>query len=122
MPLGLILKRPEVDANSIAALEEASGGVPHPDTRVRFRAAVEAKYAGYIERSKRHLQNQTDLEAVDIPTFIFEQQLSGMSNEVFDKLKKIRPRTLGQASRISGITPVAISLLLIAIQKGQPEK
>ncbi len=122
MPLGLILKRPEVDANSIAELEEASGGVPHPDTRVRFRAAVEAKYAGYIERSKRHLQNQTDLEAVDIPTFIFEQQLSGMSNEVFDKLKKIRPRTLGQASRISGITPVAISLLLIAIQKGQPEK
>ncbi len=121
MPMGLILKRPEVDAHSIAELEEASGGVPHADARVRFRAAVEAKYAGYIERSKRNLQNQTDLEAVQIPAFIFDLQLSGMSNEVFDKLKKIRPRTLGQASRISGITPVAISLLLIAIKKGQAQ-
>ncbi|MDA0712532.1 MAG: tRNA uridine-5-carboxymethylaminomethyl(34) synthesis enzyme MnmG [bacterium] len=117
--LAAILKRPEIDANKIAELELASGGTPHFDERIRFRAAVEAKYAGYIERSQKVLAEQADLEEVTIPQNIFAKQLPGMSNEVFDKLTKIRPRTLGQASRISGVTPAAIALLLIAIKREQ---
>jgi tRNA uridine 5-carboxymethylaminomethyl modification enzyme len=117
--LASLLKRPEIDASTIAELEQAAGGIAHPDSRVRFRAAVELKYAGYIERAQRTIADQGDLDVIDIPSYIFEGQISGMSNEVFDKLRRIRPRTLGQASRISGITPAAISLLLVAIRSGQ---
>ncbi|MES2503646.1 MAG: tRNA uridine-5-carboxymethylaminomethyl(34) synthesis enzyme MnmG [Myxococcota bacterium] len=85
--------------------------------RVRRRAEIEQKYAGYVARLERELKQQIDLESHLIPEHVFEQQIAGISNEVFEKLKTHRPRTLGHASRISGITPAAQSLILVAIKR-----
>ncbi len=112
-----LLKRPEIGPETIASIEEAAGGIPHDDARVRFRAAVESKYEGYIDRANRAIERQGEMDEVVIPEHLFAQRLPGMSNEVFEKLRSIRPRTLGQASRISGITPAAVSLLAIALRK-----
>ncbi|MEM7588713.1 MAG: tRNA uridine-5-carboxymethylaminomethyl(34) synthesis enzyme MnmG [Myxococcota bacterium] len=114
--LAALLRRPEITAHSIAALE-SEHVTQNMDIRVRLRAAIEVKYAPYIERAQRVIERQQDLEKVAIPPWIFERQLPGMSNEIFEKLKTIQPTTLGQASRISGMTPAALSLLAVHITK-----
>jgi tRNA uridine 5-carboxymethylaminomethyl modification enzyme len=96
-----------------------SHGLTHEDPKVRHRAIVEQKYAGYIGRVQKELKDQIELDACLIPEGVFDTQLPGMSNEVFEKLKKHRPRTLGQAAKLSGITPAAQSLILVAIKRAQ---
>jgi tRNA uridine 5-carboxymethylaminomethyl modification enzyme len=97
---------------TIQAFEEFA--LKNPSSK---RYQIEQKYAGLLGRVEKELKNQLDLDACLIPDSVFEKQFPGLSNEVFEKLKKHRPRTLGQASKISGITPAAQSLILVAIKR-----
>jgi tRNA uridine 5-carboxymethylaminomethyl modification enzyme len=107
---------------AMRAFEEAARvvGSAHEDPRVQRRVEVEQKYAGYVARLEREWRNQTDAELAEIPDSVFEQQIPGISNEVFEKLRKHKPRTLAQASRISGITPAAQDLIYVAIKRTRP--
>ena len=88
------------------------------------RAVVEqveiaAKYSGYIERQKDEVQRAAHYENLRLPEDLDYHQVSALSIEVRQKLSRHRPETLGQASRISGITPAAISLLLIHLRRSR---
>ncbi|MET0516525.1 MAG: tRNA uridine-5-carboxymethylaminomethyl(34) synthesis enzyme MnmG [Nitrospiraceae bacterium] len=80
---------------------------------------LEVKYEGYIKRQVQQIQKTKRLEERRIPSSFNYDQLPGFSREVLEKLKKIRPASVGQASRISGVTPAAISLLLVGLEKTQ---
>lgn len=86
-------------------------------TQVKNEVIYRIKYAGYLEREMRHMQKTSELEHVKIPNGFDYENVKNLSNESRQKLCKYRPINLGQASRISGITPVDISLISIAIQK-----
>jgi len=78
---------------------------------------IQIKYAGYIERQKEEIAKTQRHEMTLLPPEFDYSQISGLSNEVVAKLTDSRPETLGKASRISGITPAAISLLLVYLKK-----
>ena len=79
--------------------------------------AIQARYEGYLERQEEQVKRFEKNEQMVIPDQFEYQNLSGLSNEIKEKLKNIRPGTLGQASRISGVTPAAITILQIHIKK-----
>ncbi|MDG6774274.1 tRNA uridine-5-carboxymethylaminomethyl(34) synthesis enzyme MnmG [Thiomicrorhabdus sp. ZW0627] len=110
-----LLKRPNVAYNALAELEVFGDGVESEE--VVDQIEIEAKYSGYIERQKQEIDKLKRSEAVKIPEDLDLDKISGLSNEVKQKLRDHKPATLGMASRISGITPAAISILLIAIKK-----
>ena len=113
--LARLLRRPEINDAILAALDVNAPG--NLDPQVRTRASIEIRYAGYIDRAQRDIERDKALENELLPETLFEQQLPGISNEVFEKLSRIRPRTLGQAARISGVTPAAVGLLAIELRK-----
>ena len=78
---------------------------------------IQVKYHGYIERQLLEVARQSKYEDAKIPIGFDYNKVKGLSNEVLQKLIKVRPATLGQASRISGITPAAISILLVNLRK-----
>ena len=112
---------PQNRFEAMQAFEELAlkDGINHESPKIRRRAEVEKKYSGYIGRVQKELQDQIELDSCLIPEHVFEHQTPGISNEVFEKLVKHRPRTLGQAARISGITPAAQSLILVAIKRAE---
>ncbi|MFZ9439517.1 MAG: tRNA uridine-5-carboxymethylaminomethyl(34) synthesis enzyme MnmG, partial [Hylemonella sp.] len=79
---------------------------------------IAAKYAGYIDRQKEEVERAAHYEGLRLPADLDYMQVSALSIEARQKLQKHRPETLGQAGRISGITPATISLLLIHLKKG----
>src|SRR5690606_28805748 len=79
---------------------------------------IAAKYSGYIERQKDEVQRAAHYERLRLPADLDYMQVPALSIEVRQKLQKHRPETLGQASRISGVTPAAISLLMVHLKKG----
>jgi tRNA uridine 5-carboxymethylaminomethyl modification enzyme len=84
---------------------------------VEAQAEIQIKYQGYINRQTEMVERFQKIENIRLPDDMDYLQISGLSNEVREKLTRIRPRSLGQASRISGITPAAISLLSIYLKK-----
>jgi tRNA uridine 5-carboxymethylaminomethyl modification enzyme len=80
---------------------------------------IAVKYAGYIDKQKEEVSRAQAYEHLKLPSELDYAQVLALSHEVRQKLNKHRPETLGQASRISGITPAAISLLLIHLKKGR---
>ncbi|MFM2208516.1 MAG: putative glucose inhibited division protein, partial [Pseudomonadota bacterium] len=80
---------------------------------------IAAKYAGYIDRQKTEVERAAYYENLRLPADLDYMQVAALSIEVRQKLNKHRPETLGQASRISGITPAAISLLLVHLKKSK---
>jgi tRNA uridine 5-carboxymethylaminomethyl modification enzyme len=82
-----------------------------------LQAEVEIKYAGYITRQHEAIRRSKNFESVRVPEDIDYATVTGLSREAREKLTRIRPRSLGQASRIAGITPAAISLLSIYLRK-----
>lgn len=109
-----LLKRSGVDPWTLAAI---AGRTEVPlDARVAARVDVEVKYAGYIERSQKDLERDRALEDEALPESVFSERLAGISHEVHEKLVRLRPKTLGQASRIQGITPAAVGLLAVAVR------
>jgi tRNA uridine 5-carboxymethylaminomethyl modification enzyme len=111
-----LLKRPEVDYVSLQAMTE-NWDLPVLSPQESALLEVETKYAGYIDRQQLDIERLRQNEALVLPDRIDYQKVSGLSAEVVQKLTKIRPANIGQASRISGVTPAAVSLLMIHIKK-----
>ena len=88
---------------------------------VREQAEVRVKYAGYLDRQQQEIDKASRHEQTPVPESLDYGQVRGLSSEVAQKLAQHRPATIGQASRISGITPAAISLLLVHLKRHQPE-
>lgn len=117
-----LLRRPEVRYESLMGLRGADSTLVSPDP-VTDRAAAEqveiqVKYAGYIARQEIEVSRHLHYESLGLPDDIDYTQVRGLSVEVRQKLAVQRPQTLGQAARISGITPAAISLLLVHLKRG----
>jgi len=111
-----LLRRPNVNYKQLLALVEPVVQVDC-DPVVAEQVEIQAKYAGYISRQTDEIAKSDKIERVQIPVNVDYSLVSGLSNEVREKLSKVRPSTLGQAGRISGVTPVAISLLQIYLKK-----
>jgi tRNA uridine 5-carboxymethylaminomethyl modification enzyme len=112
--LAQLLRRPEISISDIGKFSEA---VNKYDLDVALQAEVEIKYAGYIDRQMEMVERFRKIENASLPEDLNYSDIKGLSREVREKLIKIRPQSLGQASRISGITPAAISLLSIYLRK-----
>lgn len=108
-----MLRRPEVDVDNLLRFSDET----EVDEQVAEQVAIQAKYAGYIDRQQTEINRTQRYEHLKLPENVDYSLVSGLSNEVSEKLKKQRPETLGQASRIPGITPAAISLLLVHLKK-----
>ena len=85
--------------------------------QVELQLEVRAKYAGYIDRQEREIAKQAKQESLRLPEDIDYDAVDGLSNEARQRLQLARPATLGQASRLEGMTPSAVSLLLIHLKK-----
>ena len=109
-----LLRRPEGHYDVLAALGMADPGL---DPRVAEQVEIQTKYAGYIERQQGEIERQRRYEEAPLPLALDYAEVSGLSNEVRTKLAQHRPQTVGQAARISGITPAAVSLLLVHLKK-----
>ncbi|MCK5120368.1 MAG: tRNA uridine-5-carboxymethylaminomethyl(34) synthesis enzyme MnmG, partial [Methylococcales bacterium] len=108
-----LLCRPEVDVDNLLDF----AGMDDIDEQVSEQVAIQAKYAGYIERQQTEINRTKRYNHLKLPVDEDYSSVSGLSNEVSEKLKSQKPETLGQASRIPGITPAAISLLLVYLKK-----
>jgi tRNA uridine 5-carboxymethylaminomethyl modification enzyme len=123
-----LLRRPEVTHADLVQLEtdlsgseDAVAALAGSDDRlpaqVRLQVEVRAKYAGYIERQTAEIERQREHETTRLPDDLDYARVAGLSNEVRQKLGDARPGTLGQAARVPGVTPAAVSLLLIHLRK-----
>ena len=111
-----ILRRPEVE------IEDLMPFVDHPEAypqTVRAQAEVKVKYAGYLDRQQQEIDKASQHEQTELPSALDYTEVHGLSNEVCQKLAQHRPATIGQAGRISGVTPAAISLLLVHLKRHQ---
>jgi tRNA uridine 5-carboxymethylaminomethyl modification enzyme len=111
-----LLRRPDVTYASIMTLPEAGQAVA--DRSVTEQVEIQAKYQGYIDRQKEEIARHNHYEATALPQNMDYQTIRGLSAEAQQKLNQHKPETLGQAARISGITPATISLLLVHIKRG----
>ena len=109
-----LLRRPEVNFENLQTFcKQDLRNIP---ADVSEQLEIQAKYAGYIERQNTEVQQLAQQEDVKLPKDISYENIAGLSNEAKQKLSEIQPATIGQASRISGITPSAISLLLVHLK------
>lgn len=108
-----LLRRPEVDVERLLSFSDELD----VNDQVAEQVAIQAKYAGYIDRQQTEINRSLRYEHLKLPEHVDYSLISGLSNEVSEKLRKQRPETLGQAARIPGITPAAISLLLVHLKK-----
>ncbi|MFC0119950.1 tRNA uridine-5-carboxymethylaminomethyl(34) synthesis enzyme MnmG [Pseudoalteromonas xiamenensis] len=110
-----LLRRPEINYHDLMAIEGL--GSESENLQALEQVEIQTKYAGYIARQQDEIEKQMRHEQTALPLDFDYRQVSGLSNEVITKLSDARPQTIGQASRISGITPAAISLLLVYLKK-----
>ena len=110
-----LLRRPNVTYAALTSLPAV--GNPVEDAIVAEQVEIQCKYAGYIDRQQEEIERQRRNESTRLPEWLDYAQVRGLSNEVRQKLQTQRPATIGQASRIPGITPAAISLLLVYLKK-----
>ena len=116
------LRRPQVDYALLMSLANVGPGVDDP--KVAEQVEIQAKYSGYIDRQRDEIERHRKFEEAVLPDDFDFDAISGLSNEVKQKLAHQRPATIGQAARIPGVTPAAISLLLVYLKKrsGKPQK
>jgi len=112
--LAELLRRPELNLADAAA---AAGVEVRVDSEWREEVQLQVKYAGYIQRQQEQVERFRKFESYLLPADLDYAVLPGLSNEVVEKLSRIRPLNLGQASRISGITPAAIAILQVHLKK-----
>ena len=113
-----LLKRPELSYGDVANLK----GEGVLDGQVAEQVEIHNKYAGYIDRQKDEIEQMRRQENTALPEGFDYEQVGGLSNELKAKLQDVRPETISQASRIQGMTPAAISLLLVYLKKHQLSK
>ncbi len=110
-----LLKRPGVDFNMLEKISK-DGKIPLSDKEVQ-EVEIEVKYKGFIDRQLKEIENFKKIEHIKIPGGFEFKDAPGLSKEIVEKLSRIKPINLGQASRISGVTPVAISILMVYLKK-----
>ncbi|KZC16962.1 MULTISPECIES: tRNA uridine-5-carboxymethylaminomethyl(34) synthesis enzyme MnmG [unclassified Rhodanobacter] len=110
-----LLRRPELDYAKLAGVPELGPAVERDD--VAAQVEVQAKYAGYLERQREEIERQRRHEHLAIPAGFDYDKVRGLSAEVLLKLKRALPATVGQAARVGGVTPAAISLLLVHLKR-----
>ncbi len=116
-----LLRRPNVSYQSLMTMQATDGrrfDNPDLDPAVAEQVEIQVKYAGYIDRQAKEVERHEYYENLKLPAELDYMAVSALSIEVRQKLNKHRPETLGQASRIAGVTPAAISLLLVHLKKG----
>jgi tRNA uridine 5-carboxymethylaminomethyl modification enzyme len=117
-----LLRRPEVAHADLEALIGPMATADLDDRlveQVRLELEVRARYAGYIERQQLEVQRQRVNETLALPVALDYAAIQGLSNEVRQTLSESRPVTLGQASRLPGLTPAAIAILLVHLKRGR---
>jgi len=112
--LAQILRRPEI---SMEQLRDISPDIPNHGPNVDAQTEIQLKYQGYVDRQSAIVERFRRMEQATIPPNLDYAKISGLSHEVCEKLVRIKPQSLGQAARIPGITPAAISLLSFYIKK-----
>lgn len=108
-----LLKRPEITYENMVVIDDVASGL---DPVVKEQVEVQVKYQGYIDRQQDQVQRMQKMEATVIPANIDYANIKGLTTEVREKLERFRPDTLGQAARIQGVTPAAMSVLMIALK------
>src|SRR6187455_1474022 len=116
-----LLRRPEVSYDDVV---ELMGPMPAPEDdrlapQIRVQLEVAAKYSGYIERQEEEIARLRRNEETRLPADLDYARVAGLSNEVRQKLAEIRPATVGQAARVAGVTPAAVSILLVHLKKSR---
>lgn len=116
-----LLRRPQVTYDHLMTLNNKEGesltGVPVTDPAVKEQVEIQVKYSGYIGRQAKEVERQAHYENLKMPETFDYLEVTGLSIEVKQKLNAQRPETLGQCGRISGVTPAALSLLLVHLKK-----
>ncbi len=116
-----LLRRPELTYDDLTCVAPNAVGDWHADDRlseqVKLQVEVQAKYSGYLRRQNDEIERQRRYEDLRMPTDIDYSGVGGLSNEARQQLCNVRPETLGQAARIPGLTPAAVSLLLVHLRK-----
>ena len=112
-----LLKRPQISFADIAAITDSQ-----VDTQVGEQIEISVKYAGYNDRQQEDIDQMKRLENTALPVDFDYHIVSGLSNEIVQKLSKVRPATLAQAGRVSGVTPAAIQLLAMTVKKQKKAK
>jgi tRNA uridine 5-carboxymethylaminomethyl modification enzyme len=116
-----LLRRPNIGYDSLMSLKSADGkgfaAATALDDKVKEQIEIQLKYAGYIDRQAKEVERHEHYEHLKLPATFDYMEVKALSFEVRQKLDRHRPETLGQASRISGVTPAAISLLLVHLKK-----
>lgn len=118
-PLAQLLKRSEVDYDFIRRFAPPESPISGPAER---QVEIEVKYAGYIAKQYREIEKFKALESERIPPDFDYASVHGLSREIVEKLSRIRPVSLGQAARLDGITPAAISVLMVALKASAARK
>jgi len=113
VPLDQLLKRVELDYTAVAALAPAAEPIGAGTAK---QVEIEIKYEGYIQKQIKEIDRFKNLERIRIPPGFAYETVHGLSNELKEKLSEVQPASLGQASRIDGITPAAISVLMVALK------
>jgi tRNA uridine 5-carboxymethylaminomethyl modification enzyme len=114
LALAEVVRRPEVGLEQVMHVAELCA----PADAVQL-VEEEIKYAGYIEREARHIERMRELESFTLATGLSYVDTPGLSREIQEKLTAIQPLTLGQASRIPGMTPAALALLRVHARRGE---
>jgi len=109
-----LLKRPQIGIKDLSLIHKLKPGIPESAWQ---QVEIEVKYAGFIQRQSKDVERFKHLEKIKLPLDFNYSNLAGISREIREKLTKFKPLNLGQASRISGVTPVAISLLMVYLRK-----
>lgn len=109
-----LLKRPEVRIKDLKMIHKLKPGIPESAWQ---QIQIEVKYAGFIQRQLKDVERFKHLEKIKLPSDFDYSKLSGISREIKEKLVKFKPLNLGQASRISGVTPAAVSLLMVYLRR-----
>lgn len=109
------IKRPEINYQHLLMLTDL--GLPELPPAVSEQIEIQNKYAGYIDRQQQDIEKMRKQEHTALPESLNYSEVTGLSNEVIQKLTKIKPTSLAQAGRISGVTPAALSLLLVHLKK-----
>jgi len=112
--LAVLLRRPEI---SLDQLHKLVPGMPKFSAHVEAEAEIQIKYEGYVNRQSEMVRRFQKMEQLKLPNDMDYFKIQGLSREVREKLSRIQPRSLGQASRISGITPAAMSLLSVYLKR-----
>ena len=111
-----LLRRPEISLKDLKRICKLKPGIPESAWQ---QIEIEVKYAGFIQRQLKDVERFEHLEKIKLPVDFEYDSLSGISREIREKLARFKPLNLGQASRISGVTPAAISLLMVYLRKSR---